>query len=133
MTENTVTPPTLPHWQNFVPNVRPTSPKTAGTKRSLARRRSSRNGAQKPRRSAGQSESYLACNPVPGRPASSYRRLSRYDETGLIWLLRSRPVVVLTETTAAIQGATAVLTYRKINRPALGPVGDSLDDFGAVT
>ena len=72
-------------------------------------------------------------HPVPERPAPSYKRLSRYDERGLIWLLRSRPVVVLTETTAAIQGATAVLTYRKINRPALGPVGDSLDDFGAVT
>ena len=66
-------------------------------------------------------------HPVPGRPASSYRRLSRYDETGLIWLLRSRPVVVLTETTAAIQGATAVLTYRKINKPRWGPVGDSLE------
>ena len=70
---------------------------------------------------------------MPERPAPSYKRLSRYDERGLIWLLRSRPVVVLTETTAAIQGATAVLTYRKINKPALGPVGDSLDDFGAVT
>ena len=72
-------------------------------------------------------------HPVAERPAPSYSRLSRYDETGLIWLLRSRPVVALTETNAAIQGATAVLTYRKINRPALGPVGDSLDDFGAVT
>jgi hypothetical protein len=66
---------------------------------------------------------------VPERPAANYRRLSRYDETGLIWLLRSRPVIALTETTAAIQGATAVLTYRKLNKPALGPVGDSLDDF----
>ena len=70
-------------------------------------------------------------HPVPEQPAPSYRRLSRYDETGLIWQLRSRPVVALTETTAAIQGATAVLTYRKINKPALGPVGDSLDDWGA--
>ena len=64
---------------------------------------------------------------MPERPAPSYTRLSRYDETGLIWLLRGRPVVALTETTAAIQGATAVLTYRKINKPALGPVGDSLE------
>jgi hypothetical protein len=71
-------------------------------------------------------------HPVPQRPAPSYSRLSRYDETGLIWLLRSRPVVALTETTAAIQGATTVLTYRKINTPALGPVGDSLDDWGAT-
>jgi hypothetical protein len=66
---------------------------------------------------------------VPDKPAANYRRLSRCDETGLIWLLRGRPVVALTETTAAIQGATAVLTYRKLNKPALGPVGDSLHDM----
>lgn len=68
-------------------------------------------------------------HPVPDRPTANYRRLARYDETGLIWLLRGRPVVALTETTAAIQGATAVLNYRKLNKSALGPVGDSLDDF----
>ena len=66
----------------------------------------------------------------PERPAANYRRLSRYDETGLIWLLRGRPVIALTETIAAIQGATAVLTYRKLNKPGLGPLGDSLDDIG---
>jgi hypothetical protein len=69
-------------------------------------------------------------HPVPKLPAPSYMRLSRYDETGLVWLLRNRPVVALTEATAAIQGGTAVLTYRKINKPALGPVGDSLDEWG---
>jgi hypothetical protein len=68
---------------------------------------------------------------VPEGPAANYRRLSRYDETGLIWLLRGRPVVALTETTAAIQGATAAVTYRKLNKPACGPLGDSLDDFGS--
>jgi len=66
----------------------------------------------------------------PERPAGRYSRLSRYDDTGLIWLLRGRPVIALTETIAAIQGATAVLTYRKLNKPALGPLGDSLDDMG---
>jgi hypothetical protein len=66
---------------------------------------------------------------VPERPATNYRRLSRYDQTGLVWLLHGRPVVALTETTAAIQGATAIVTYRKLNKPALGPLGDSLDDF----
>ena len=67
------------------------------------------------------------------RPAASYRRLSRYDETGLIWLLRGRPVITLTETTAAIQAATGVLSYRKLSKPTLGPLGDSLDDMGAAT
>jgi hypothetical protein len=69
-------------------------------------------------------------HPVPERPAPSYRRLSRYDETGLIWLLRGRPVVALTANEAAIRGHSgATVTYRKLNKPALGPVGDCLDDM----
>jgi hypothetical protein len=67
---------------------------------------------------------------APPKPApANYSRLSRYDETGLVWILRSRQVIALTKTTAAIRGATAVLTYRKLNKPSLGPLGDSLDDF----
>src|SRR6516165_6736196 len=66
----------------------------------------------------------------PERPHPSYRRLSRYDCTGLIWLLESRPVVALTDRTAAIENPTGSITvYRKHNKPALGPVGDSLDDL----
>jgi len=68
--------------------------------------------------------------PVPDKPAANYRRLSRYDETGLIWLLRSRPVVALTADTAAIQSPSGNVTvYRKHAKPALGPLGDSLDDL----
>jgi hypothetical protein len=68
---------------------------------------------------------------VPERPAATYRRLSRYDETGLIWLLQGRAVVALTETEAAILGHSgAIQEYRKHNKPALGPLGDSLDDMG---
>jgi len=67
---------------------------------------------------------------IPEKPSPSYRRLSRYDETGLVWLLRGRPVCALTELTAAIQSLTgAISIYRKLNKPALGPVGDSLDDM----
>jgi hypothetical protein len=67
---------------------------------------------------------------LPAKPHPSYSRLSRYDETGLIWLLQGRPVVALTETTAAIQNPTgAITTYRRHNKPALGPAGDSLDDL----
>ena len=65
-----------------------------------------------------------------GRPHPSYSRLSRYDETGLVWLLQSRKVVALTEHTAAIENTTGALTvYPKNNKPALGPLGDSLDDL----
>ena len=71
----------------------------------------------------------IGLHPVPERPAANYQRLSRYDETGLVWLLRGRPVIALTETTASFQGASGVLVYRKLNKPALGPVGDSLDDW----
>jgi hypothetical protein len=69
----------------------------------------------------------------PEKPHSSYSRLSRYDETGLIWLLQGREIVALTEATAAIQNPTgaisAITTYRRHNKPALGPEGDSLDDL----
>jgi hypothetical protein len=66
----------------------------------------------------------------PERPHPSYSRLSRYDEIGLIWLLRGREVIALTEATAAIQSSTgAIIVYRRFNKLALGPVGDSLDDL----
>jgi len=66
----------------------------------------------------------------PEKPHASYSRLSRYDETSLIWLLQGREVVALTEATAAILTSTgAVTVYRRFNKPALGPLGDSLDDF----
>jgi hypothetical protein len=67
---------------------------------------------------------------LPDNPHPSYRRLSRYDETGLIWLLRGRQVLALTEGIAAIESLTgAVTVYCRHNKPALGPLGDSLDDF----
>ena len=66
----------------------------------------------------------------PEKPHPSYSRLSRYDETGLIWLLQRREVVALTEATAAIQNPTgAIIVFRKHNKPTLGPVGDSPDDL----
>src|SRR5262245_11403599 len=68
--------------------------------------------------------------PPPAKPDPSYNRLSRYDETGLIWLLCGREVVALTEATGAIQSSTgAISIYRRFHKPALGPVGDSLHDF----
>jgi hypothetical protein len=66
----------------------------------------------------------------PANPHPTYSRLSRYDETGLIWLLQGRPVVALTEATAAILSSTgAVTTYRRHSKPGLGPLGDSLEDL----
>jgi hypothetical protein len=67
---------------------------------------------------------------APDKPASNYRRLSRYDETGLIWLLQGRPVVALTADTAAIQSTSeTIINYCRHNKPSLGPLGDSLDDL----
>ena len=38
--------------------------------------------------------------------------------------------MALTEATAAIQSSTGAITiYRRHNKPALGPVGDCLDDL----
>ena len=71
---------------------------------------------------------------VPERPSATYRRLSRYDETGLIWLLHGRPVVALTASEAVIRGHSgATVTYRKYNKPSLGPLGDCLDDMWGTT
>jgi hypothetical protein len=68
--------------------------------------------------------------PMPDKPHPRYQRLSRYDETGLIWLLRGRRVLALTESAAAVASPTgAVTVYRRHNKPALGPLGDSLDDL----
>jgi len=67
----------------------------------------------------------------PEQPHPSYNRLSRYDATGLIWLLQGKEVVALTEATASIRNPNTgnVAVYRKHGTPALGPVGDSLDHF----
>jgi hypothetical protein len=55
----------------------------------------------------------------PEKPAPNYRRLSRYDQTGLIWLLRGRPVIALTQTAATILARSgANLTYHRHNKPA---------------
>ena len=66
----------------------------------------------------------------PETPAPSYRRLSRYDATGLIWLLEGREVIALTADTAVIRWPSGSITvYRRNNKPALGPLGDSLQDL----
>jgi hypothetical protein len=55
---------------------------------------------------------------VPANPHPTYQRLSRYDCTGLIWLLQGCPVVALTEATAAIKMPTgSITTYRRHNKP----------------
>src|SRR5262249_33968366 len=66
---------------------------------------------------------------VPESPRPSYQRLSRYDQTGLVWLLQGRRVVELTQDKAVIETPTGTVSYRRYNKPALGPLGDSLDDF----
>jgi hypothetical protein len=45
-------------------------------------------------------------------------------------LLEGREVIALTEGTAVIRSPSGSITvYRKHNKPAFGPLGDSLDDF----
>ena len=68
-------------------------------------------GASKPPSLAGPR---FGLHTPPATPAPSYRRLSRYDQTGLIWLLRGRPVVALSTATAAIKNASVSITlYRR--------------------
>jgi hypothetical protein len=75
--------------------------------------------------------SLFGLHPPPGGPHPSYNRLSRYDATGLVWLLQGREVVALTEATATIRNPTTgtITTYRRHLKPALGPLGDSLEDL----
>jgi hypothetical protein len=83
-------------------------------------------GASKPKRWAFDSRDLFGLHTPPAKPHPTYNRLSRYDATGLVWLLQGREVVALTEATATIRNsATGTLTmYRRFNKPALG---DSLD------
>jgi hypothetical protein len=69
---------------------------------------------------------------VPEQPAANYSRLSRLDETGLIWLLRGRPVITVTATEAVMRCRSgATLVYRRQNNPVPGSVG--LGDMGLTT
>jgi hypothetical protein len=53
--------------------------------------------------------------------------LARYDQMGLVWLLRGRTVVALTEKAAAIQTISGGTTsFYKFHRPALGPIGQAI-------
>ena len=51
--------------------------------------------------------------PIPDEPKPAFERLSRYDQTGLCWLLHGRRVIALTEITAVIETATGTLAYRR--------------------
>jgi hypothetical protein len=67
----------------------------------------------------------------PDKPHATYNRLSRYDATGLCWLLEGREVVALTAGTASIRNphTGVITTYRRHNKPSYGPLADSLDDL----
>ena len=67
----------------------------------------------------------------PADPHPSYSRLSRYDNTGLCWMLQGKEVIAITADTATIKNPStgAITVYRRFNKPALGPLGDSLKDF----
>jgi hypothetical protein len=66
----------------------------------------------------------------PEKPVPNYRRISRYDQTGLIWLLHGRPVIALTQTAATILAPSgASLMYRRSNKLARGLLRDGLQDM----
>ena len=66
------------------------------------------------------SDDLFGLHSPPEQPAPNYRRLSRYDQLGLVWCLRSRPVVELTTTAATLRCPNgAHLTYRRRTEQAL--------------
>jgi hypothetical protein len=75
-------------------------------------------------------EEIFGLTPVPENPHPLFNRLARYDHKGLIWMLEGNEVIEITISCAKILYPTdAITTYRRFNKPAYGPVGDSLDDF----
>lgn len=62
-------------------------------------------------------EDLFGLAPIPDPASLSFRRLSRVDRTGLVWLLKGRRVVALTKYSAAIEGPTGSVTvFRRIHR-----------------
>jgi hypothetical protein len=56
----------------------------------------------------------------PEQPAANYSRLARVDDMALPWLLRGRPVIVLTSTEAVMRCPSgATLTYRRRIEPVM--------------
>jgi hypothetical protein len=57
----------------------------------------------------------------PERPHPSYNRLSRYNCTGLVWVLQDREVIALTGATASIRDPDtgAITTYRRFGKPGV--------------
>jgi hypothetical protein len=73
---------------------------------------------------------FFGLHSPPEDPHPTYRRLSQYDETGLMWMLEGCDLVALTATTATIRRPSgSTTTYRKSNTPAPSALGDSLDDL----
>src|SRR5262249_47846554 len=67
----------------------------------------------------------------PEKPAPNSRRLPRYEKPGLGGLWRGGGFVDLPNDRAFIATATGTVSYRRYNKPTLGPLGDSLDDFAS--
>jgi hypothetical protein len=57
-------------------------------------------------------EDLFGLHDPPDQPGLTYRRLSRYDVIGLIWLLHGRPVVALTADRAVIDRVDGQTFYR---------------------
>ncbi len=73
----------------------------------------------------------VSCFYILKEVASPLRKSERWLRDWLVWLLQGQRVVALHKDTTAIETATGAVSYRRYNKPALGPLGDSLDDMGS--
>jgi hypothetical protein len=73
--------------------------------------------------------SAVSCFYILKEVASRLRKSERWLRDWLVLLLQGRRVIALHKDTAIIETATGTVSYRRHNKPALGPLGDSLDDF----
>jgi hypothetical protein len=73
----------------------------------------------------------VSCFYILKELASRLYKSERWLWHWLVWLLQRRRVVELTKDKAVIETANSTVAYRRYNKPALGPLGDSLDDVAS--
>jgi hypothetical protein len=66
-------------------------------------------------------EDLFGLHDPPEQLGPTYRRLSRYDVIGLIWLLHGQPVVALTVDRAVIGRADGPTFYRRLQAKQVTP------------
>src|SRR6516165_10371001 len=88
--------PTLLGWRRSAPTVRRTFPEDRWRQAIVDATAFTPKWATQAQAFGWTARDLFGLPDVPDRPRASYQRLSRYDRTGLVWLLKGRRVIELT-------------------------------------